>query len=318
MAQAMGVYSVLNFIREAVLGTTPDSGTVRSLPFNSCTLSAEQNMTTPATLTGRRDPVEPILGNTNVSGNVVVPLDLNAIGWILAMAFGNPTTTSVTGGKYQHVFKAGNTQPSMSIERALSNGDYYVDKGCKVSSLGFNFGGDGELVCEAGFLGCNEVINDAPIDDEPTAIVLDRLNNFQASLKENNVSLAVATELGLTIDFGLDENGYAIGGGGFRNRINEGLISVSGSLTAFYDDDALMQKAIAATETSLQVKLTKSSGSLQIDVPELLFARKSPTIEAATGVMQTLNYNAYYKDNANSAAVVFTLINATASYAIAS
>lgn len=318
MGQAIGVYSQLGFVREATLGVTPSSPEVKTLPFNGCTVSAEQNMTSPQTLTGRRDPVEPILGNTNVGGEIVVPLDVNAIGWILAMAFGNPTTTTVTSGVYQHVFKPGNTQPSVSLERKLSNGDYYVDRGCKVSSLGFNFGGDGELVANVGILGCSEIVSDSALDDSPTAITLDRVNNFQAALKEGGSNIAIATEMGLNINFGLDENGYAIGGGGQRTRINEGLIEVSGSLTAFYDDDTLIAKAIAATETSLQVKLTKGTASLTIDIPELLFARKSPTVENATGVMQTLNYNGYYKDNANNTAIMFTLINGTASYAIES
>lgn len=318
MGQAIGVYSQLGFVRETTLGTTPTSPDVKTLPFNSCTVSAEQNMTSPQTLTGRRDPVEPILGNINVGGEIVVPLDVNAIGWILAMAFGNPTTTTVSTGVYQHVFKPSNTQPSVSLERKLSNGDYYVDRGCKVSSLGFNFGGDGELVTNIGILGCSEIVDDSPLDDSPTEITLDRVNNFQAALKEGGANIAIATELGLNINFGLDENGYAIGGGGQRSRINEGLIEVSGSLTAFYDDDTLIAKAIAATETSLQVKLTKGSNSLTIDIPELLFARKSPSIENATGIMQSLNYNGYYKDNSDGTAIKFTLINGTASYAIAS
>ena len=210
--QAMGVYSGVRFIPEAQLGVTPSSGTVRSLPFNSCTVAAEQNRTAPGTMTGRRDPVEPIMGNINVSGGMTIPLDVNAFGWILAMAFGNPTTTSVTGGKYQHVFKPGTEQPSISLEKAFSNGEYYVDKGCKISSMGFSFGGDGELTVDVQMLGCNEVINDEPISDSVTELALDRLNNFQAALKIDNVEVAVATELTLDVNFGLDEEGYAIGG----------------------------------------------------------------------------------------------------------
>ena len=39
--QAMGVYSGIRFIPEAELGVTPAEGTVRSIPYNSCTVSAE-------------------------------------------------------------------------------------------------------------------------------------------------------------------------------------------------------------------------------------------------------------------------------------
>ena len=316
--QAMGVYSGVRFIPEASLGVTPSSGTVRSLPFNSCTVSAEQNRTAPGTMTGTRNPVEPIMGNINVSGGLTVPLDTNAFGWILALAFGNPTTTSVTGGKYQHVFKPGVEQPSFSLEKAFSNGEYYVESGCKISSLGFSFGGDGELTCDVQILGCNETIDDDPISENVTTITLDRLNNFQAALKIDNADVAVATELTLDIGFGLDEEGYAIGGNGFRSRINEGLLELTGSMTAFYDDDTYVQKAMNSTITALQVKLTKSGNSLQIDLPEVLFPRRTPTIEGSAGIMQNLDYGAFFKNNALGTSIQFTLVNTTASYAVVS
>lgn len=316
--QAMGVYSGIRFIPEAELGVTPTTGTVRSIPFNSCTVSAEQNRTTPGTMTGRRDPVEPIMGNINVGGGITVPLDTNVFGWILALAFGNPTTTSLTGGKYQHVFKPSTEQPSFSLEQAFSNGDYFVDKGCKISSLGFSFGGDGELTCDVQVLGCNETISDKPISDSVTELTLDRLNNFQAALKVDNADVAVATEFTLDVGFGLDEEGYAIGGGGFRSRINEGLLELSGKMTAFYDDDTYIQKAMASAITALQVKLTKQGNSLQIDLPEVQFPRRSPNIEGSSGIMQELEYGAFYKTNALNTSIQFTLINETASYEVVS
>ena len=316
--QAMGVYSGVRFIPESTLGVTPETGTVRSLPFNSCTVSAEQNRTAPGTMTGTRNPVEPIMGNINVSGGITVPLDTNAFGWILAMAFGNPTTTTVSTGVYQHVFKPGTEQPSVTLEKAFSNGEYYLEKGCKVSSLGFSFGGDGELTCDVQMLGCNETIDDEPISESVTALTLDRLNNFQAALKVDNADVAVATELTLDVGFGLDEEGYAIGGNGFRSRINEGLLELTGSMTAFYDDDTYVQKAMNSTITALQVKLTKGSTSLQIDLPEVQFPRNSPDIEGAAGVMQSLDFGAFYKNNALGTSIQFTLINGTASYEIVS
>lgn len=314
--QAMGVYSGVRFVPEAELGVTPADGTVRNLPFNSCTVAAEQNRTTPGTMTGRRDPVEPIMGNINVSGGITIPLDTNVFGWILALAFGNPTTTSLGEGKYQHVFKPSTEQPSFSLEKAFSNGDYFVNKGCKISSLGFSFGGDGELTVDVQVLGCNETISDEPISDDVEDVVLDRLNNFQAGLKVDNVDVAVATEVTLDVGFGLDEEGYAIGGNGFRSRINEGLLELSGNMTAFYDDDTYIQKAMNSTITALQIKLTKQGNSLQIDLPEVQFPRRSPSIEGSAGVMQNLEYGAFYKTNALDTAIQFTLINETESYEV--
>ena len=43
--QAMGVYSGIRFIPEAELGVTPTTGTVRSIPFNSCTVALPFRLT---------------------------------------------------------------------------------------------------------------------------------------------------------------------------------------------------------------------------------------------------------------------------------
>ena len=89
-------------------------------------------------------------------------------------------------------------------------------------------------------------------------------------------------------------------------------------MTAFYDDDTYIQKAINSTTTALQVKLTKQNYSLQIDLPEVQFPRRSPNIEGSSGIMQELEYGAFYKTNALDTSVQFTLINGTASYQVTS
>lgn len=44
---------------------------------------------------------------------------------------------------------------------------------------------------------------------------------------------ATVTAFTMDIDFGLDGDTYAIGGKGYRTNVNEGLINISGSMTAF-------------------------------------------------------------------------------------
>ena len=173
------------------------------------------------------------------------------------------------------------------------------------------------MTCSADLLGCDETLSGTSVfgAEAATPVQLDRYNNFHATLKMDNVETAIATQLDLEIDFGLDDSGYAIGSGGYRTRINEGLITPSGTLTAFFDDKTFVEKAINSTKTSLQIKLTKGKTSLTIDLPEVLFARQTPGIEGAKGISQQLNFNAFYSDNADNTCVKFTLVNQTTSYA---
>lgn len=319
MPQAMGVYSETRIYPEASLKKLPSSIKGYKIPFNSNTLSSSQNTTAPATITGRRDAVQPILGNVDTTGDLTVPLDLTATGLILAAAFGKPKSVAAgdSTGLYTHVFKAGKTQPSFTVEKAFSNGLYSIIKGVKVNQLETSFGGDGELTLRAGLLGCDEEISDTPVTTAGiNEVALNRLNNFQSSILIDGVESAVVTELSLAIAFGLDDSGYAIGSKGYRTRINEGLISPTGKLTAFFDDKSFIEKAINAEATAIQVKLASADGkqSLVIDLPEVQFARKTPSIDGAKGITQELDYSAFFKTTKLGTCIQFTLTNDVASY----
>jgi hypothetical protein len=315
--QAIGVYSALNLAMESSLGVLPTdlTGKVFSMPFNSVSLAGTQKTTDPATMTGRRDAVEAIYGNIDVTGSVVVPVDSRAFGYWLAFALGSPTTTAGEGGVYTHVFKAGNTQPSAVVEKAFSNGIYIADHGCKVSKIAFSFGKDGELTANFDILGCKETTDTKSIGTS-TAVKLDRYNNFQAAVKVDNTASGIITALTCDIDFGLDGEGYAIGSNGYRTRINEGILKPNGKVTAFFDDSTFITKAVNSTQTSIEVTMTKGTTSLDILMPELKFAQTTPGISGQGGVSQELNYNAYYGTNANDTCILFTLTNDVASYAI--
>lgn len=313
--QAIGVYSKFRIYPETELNVLPDPVKGFELPFNSNSFSSEQNTSTPSTISGRRDSTEPILGNVDASGDVVFPLDGDAFGYVLAAAFGTPTTT-VSDSKYTHVFKPGKTQPSFAVEKVFSNGYYSLIQGTKVNQLEMSFGGDGELTVTAGLLGCKEDVKSTATaeDTNITTVPINRFNNFQASLTIDGEEVAIVTELSLTIAFGLDDSGYAIGSKGYRTRINEGIISPTGQITAFFDDDSFIQKAINSTITKIQVKLEKGDDSLVIDLPEVMFARATPSIEGATGITQELDYSAFYKNNDLDSCIQFTLTNGIKSY----
>lgn len=313
--QAMGVYSELLLCPEKEFKVAPDNLTdkVLSLPFNSNSLVASQNTSDPATMTGRRDAVEAIYGNIDVAGDIVVPVG-QSIGWWLAFAFGSPETTEVEGGKYKHVFKPGKTQPSAIIEKGFNNGIHLRYNGCKVSKLAFSFGGDGELTSTVSIVGCNETNNAEALVEAPKKVALRRYNNFQASLLIDGVAEQIATEVSADIDFGIDTEGYAIGGNGFRARANEGIIKPSGNMTVFFDNAEYLQRAENSTKTSLEVVLESNGNKLQLMLPEVKFARSSPSIDGATGITQQLSYNAFYEDNEQDSCVVFILTDDVESY----
>lgn len=316
MTQAKGAKARVLLGFETAFNTDPaDIATSAiKLPINSCTMAGSQNTTAPGTITGQRDPVEPIMGNIDCGGDIVIPVDYTTFGHIMKACFGPPTTTGETA-PYLHKFKPGDTQPSLVIEKGFADiAQYLKYNGCKVSKFSLSVGGDGELTASLTFMGAKETISITTVSASPVSPTLDRLGHFNASLKIDGVAVAIATTMTLDIDFGLDGNTFAIGANGGRAAVNEGLLAISGAITAFFEDATYLNKAISGTAVSIELILTSGANILSFLMPEVKFARKSPSIDGPAGIKQELSYNAFYKSNAEGVAIVVSLTNATATY----
>lgn len=312
MTQARGYQGQLVMDFETAFGQSPEPAAGVKLPVNTAQIKSKQNLIDPATLSGRRDPGAPLKGNIDVTGTVVVPVDEVAIGYWLKAMFG-ASAVSGSGDPYTHTFKPGNSQPSLVLEQGFGDiGVYELFNGCKVSKFALNLGGDAELTASIDVMGAGETIGDASFAASPLTIPLARYTNFQASIQEGGVSLAAVTNASLNIEFGLEGDGYAIGGNGCRTSIPEGLLKVTGNLKAFFENRALLDKALQGTESSLSLKLTNGQHSLEFLLPEIVFERNSPGLEGSKGILVDLPFRAYCDNNAQDAAIVATLKNGKA------
>lgn len=312
--QAKGFMGRLGLDFETTFGVSPTTKSCKILPFNKLEIAGKQSLITTSTITGNRNPVQPGLGRITADGSAEVPVDYTAFGWWLKAAFGSATDSGASA-PYTHVFKPSNTQPSLVLEKAFTDiGQYFLYNGCKVSSLKLSFGGDGELVATIEFKGANEIRGTVAYSTTPTTIVMNRLNNFQAVLKEGGSTIGTVTSGDFTIDFGLDGDQYTVGNGNSRGDIPEGILKVSGTMKALFTDATLIDKGINSTESSLELTFTSGTNSLAFKFPEIQYERTSPTITGPAGVSVDLAWSGFYQDGADAAAVVATLKNAVATY----
>jgi len=315
--QARGYKGQVLIDFETDFGVAPAAPLGRLVPYNTIDGGATRSLNAAATIRGNRHAAKPFSGNTSLSRTVVVPLDTRNIGlWLMAM-FGEPVTTGT--GPYVHVFKPGDTQPSMVTEIALPDvGVYLRGAGVKVASLDITVGGDGEQTVSFGLVGKDEVKQAATYDATPASMAFDRLETFAASIKEGGVAMpSRIAELSMRMDMGLDTTGYTIGDAGTLGDIPEGIMNLSGSLTALFKDTSLMDKAEAGTETSLEVQFTSGGASLSIKLPEVIYNRAAPAMNGPQGVRERYDYQAYHDDAADASSVIITLTNDVASYSLA-
>jgi hypothetical protein len=312
MAQQKGATSKVVLGWEGAYAVAPAAGFV--MPINSFSPNFAQNVNTPATLRGDRNPAEPFRGNWQSTFGLVVPADSLAMMYWLRAMFGAPVTTGA--GPYVHEYKIGANQPSLTLESQfadLAAVRYFQYLGCKIASLSFSVGGDGELTLSLSGNGSYLNIATAPFHAAPTVVSLARLNNFQAVLSEGGANLANATEMSIEADFGHDAV-RVIGGQGRVGAINEGIVGVSGSLTTIFEDVTLYNKALNATESSLKLTLSGGASSiLEFEMEEVQYGVASPPIEGPQGLLVKLNYQAYYTNAGEASAIVARLTNGVAS-----
>lgn len=313
MSLAKGYHGQLLVDYETEFGASPVSVRAKKLPINSSQLKSAQNLIEAETIRGRRDPAEPVKGNIEVSGSVVVPVDEVAIGYWFKAMFGAPLT--IGSNPYIHVFKPKSQQPSLVLEQGFTDiGVYEVFNGCKVSKFSITLGGDAELMATIDLMGAKETVANTTLDPEPTEIVAPRFNNFQASVQEGGSDIAVVTSATLNIDFGLSGDCYALGSNGYRTDLPEGIIKIDGNIKSFFKDRRLLDKALRGEKSSLKFTLTNKGHSLEFYLPEIIYERNSPGIEGSKGIMIDLPFRAYYADNLEETALIVTLINGKAGY----
>lgn len=134
MARAQGAQALMALAFETTYGTPPESGFTR-MPFASTSLGAEQPLLNSELLGYGRDPLAPLKDGVTADGDVVVPLDAEALGLWLKAAFGDPTTTGI--GPWTHEFQSGSwTLPNMLIETGMPEVPRYaMYSGCGLDQI---------------------------------------------------------------------------------------------------------------------------------------------------------------------------------------
>jgi hypothetical protein len=316
MGQVLGSKARLVMDFETIYKTDPGTPAGLVMPFNTFNLKGNRAKNSAQTITGTRNPVKPFDGVLAVSGDAIIPVDANAFAYWLKACFGAPTTTGT--GPYTHEFKVGDLMPSMVMETRFSDNTSVITfakrGGCKIASFSMSIGGDNELVANFQIEGATETLSGAAYDASPTTISLDRFENFEATITEGGSAITTVTGVDFNVNFGLKTDLYTIGGGGTRANLPEGLLEVTGSVTALFDSTSLLNKAINSTESSILINFTSGTNGLEIALNELQYERNSPGIEGPQGIEITLPFVAYMDDHAAASVIIANLINDIASY----
>ncbi|MFH0351030.1 MAG: phage tail tube protein [Chromatiales bacterium] len=320
MPQARGTQTAFALYPESVYGTDPGTPSGQKLHLVSFGLQSNQALLDSNTLTAKRDRVRPIAGNLAVAGPMVLELSAQSQGTLLWNAMGANTTEGA--GPYTHTLTLGDLPVSMLLEKdhganITGVGRFERFNGCRIASVGFDFANEGFQTANFQLTGSKSVLAAAALSATPEDNGHTSFSAFEGSIIEGGAPIATVTSASINLDNELDDSVYTVGGLGVRRALPEGFATVSGTLTALFEDTSLLMKAINSTQSSLVITLSRGTGlgdagneSMSFSANQLLYERSSPPIEGPRGLLLTQPFKAFRV--ADSSAFTIVIKNAVA------
>jgi len=319
MAQAKGSKAYLAFQEETTYKTDPGTPNLTTLQFESETLSKKVGMEQSNTLRGSRNSVQPLRGDTDVSGGVNV--NLAAYPAQLWKACLGSCTTTGASAPYTHTIKVGDTVPSYLIEKGFTDiAQYFKYNGCKFSGFKLECTTKGVQKVSFDIMGATGAASGTSFDATRTDLGISEFDGFAiSSLLEGGSSITGVTGISLAYSNESDGDTFTLGGGGVRGAINEGVVKVTGTIKGLFENLTLYNKAVNRTESSLLISYILGTGAgtagnefISFEIPELFYEVADPPVAGPKGVSYSLNFTGFYKNDSDASPLIIVVKNTQA------
>ncbi len=304
---------------ESTYGTAPSGagGAVYTkLSFKEISLGAERPLGYDPLLGQGRDAQDPYYDAITVEGDIGIPIDLRAIGFILTGLMGEPTTTGA--GPYTHVWKSGGALPSLTLElghTGLTVPKFMRDVGCKLDGLSFDMSRTGPANASVKVVAQGETEEAAAVDAAPNTYALTRFSQGTGSIKLDGAQLASVTGGKLNFSNNL-EKVETIRSDGKIDGVDETEATAEGSVDVRFGTDSTITDAVdAETPVALEYSFTTGAYSIKFALPRAFLPKKKGEVKGPGGISASYDWRAA-KDSTEGCLLKVTLVNDVASYAI--
>ena len=242
MAFAQGSRSSLSYIVESTFGTTP-AGNFQNLPFTTHSLNMTKDRVSGTDINADRMSRVDRHGNRQVAGDIVADLRDTDFDDLLESALLNTWATNV--------LKVGTVPKYFSME------DYAADidqarlfTGCSVNTLSVSLAPNAMVTGTFGIVGKDMTIS-ATEKTQDAATGAAPFDSYSGDLEIGGSVAAIVTAMDFTVT-----NGFAptfVVGDDSAPSLEVGDAVVEGTISAYFEDAALLNRFIDETETSLKV-----------------------------------------------------------------
>ena len=289
MAFAQGSRSSLSFITEATFGTTP-AGNFTNLPFSTHSLNLTKDRVAGTDIQADRMARVDRHGNRQVGGDIVVDLRDGDFDSFLESAMLNTWATNV--------LKVGTTPKFFSIEDYAADIDQSrVFTGMSVSTMGISLAPNQMVTTTFGMVGKDMTIS-ATEKTQNAASGAAPFDAYSGDISIGNVGGASPVAIVTALDFTLN-NSYAptfVIGDDSAPSLEYGRAEVEGTLTAYFEDAALIDRFLNETETEIEVSVDDPTGgnSYTFSFPRVKINSADVGVDGPTSRMISMSFVALY------------------------
>jgi hypothetical protein len=289
MAFSQGSRSSLSLITEATFGTTP-AGDFANLPFSTHSLNLTKDVLTGTDIEADRMPRVNRQGNRQVAGDIVVDLRDGDYDLLLESAMLNTFATNV--------LKVGVAPKFFSIE------DYAADidqarlfTGMSVSTMGISLAPNQMVTTTFGMVG-KDMTMSATEKTQTAASGAAPFDAYSGDISIGNVGAPSAVAIVTALDFTLN-NSYAptfVIGDDSAPSLEYGRAEVEGTMTAYFEDAALINRFLNETETAIQVSVDDPTGAnaYTFDFPRVKINSADVGVDGPTSRMVNMSFVALF------------------------
>ena len=254
MAFAQGSRSSLSFITEATFGTTP-AGNFTNLPFSTHSLNLTKDRMAGNDIQSDRMPRVDRHGNRQVSGDIVVDLRDGDYDDLLESAMLSSWATDV--------LKVGTTPKFFSVEDYAADVDQArLFSGLSVSSLAISLAPNQMVATTFSMVGKNMTIGGTE-KTQDAATGAAPFDSYSGDIAIGNVGSSSTAAIVTSLDFTVT-NSFAptfVIGDDSAPSLEYGQAVVEGTLTAYFEDAALITRFLDETETEIEVSVDDPTGA---------------------------------------------------------
>ncbi len=291
MTIATGSRHNLSYVVEATFGTTPSSPGFTPIRHTGTTLGLSKDAVESEELREDRQVAHFRHGNKSVTGDINFELSYGGLDALLE--------ATLCGTWATNVLKAGTTRRSYTVERHHQDiGKYLRSTGCQFNTMSLSVAPNSMVTGSFGIIGSGfstsgSALGSATYSAESTTAPFD---SFSGSITEGGSAIAIITALELNIDNGMEAL-YVVGSADTLLP-SIGKSSVTGSVTAYFENTTLLDKFVAETTSAIQFTLTDAAGNDYIVLlPKVKYNSGNPEVSGPGAITVTLDFVALYNSS---------------------